>query len=165
MKKLIVTLFAVISFAGLVLAEDKPVASKGDEQIKIAFAELLSATTERGAKVADFSGEKIKDAIQYVEKEAPEILKEYLTFKFIEHSFKGVLWSFIFLTALISIVYVGVKFFKDSGGASIVPALFLIVPLLFVLMDIVIPNFIEAVKIKVAPRVYLIEKGMEIIKN
>jgi amino acid transporter len=114
------------------------------------------------SKIGDFATEQI-----------PPFINEYLTWKFIEAlvttSYVGGLLMILFVAFCLCIKRL-VKWAKESsedtdGVSWIVP-----IPLTVITIGIIIGNFpIDEIKtmiqIKVAPKVYLLEKASELIKN
>lgn len=105
-------------------------------------------------------------------KEIPPFINEYLQWKFYEATFDAsfrmifVLVGFVTLCCLGKIMAWAKKYCYDSGGLSYaVPIASVVIASILVLCPFPKDQIKDMLQIKVAPKVYLIEKAAEIIKN
>jgi EamA domain-containing membrane protein RarD len=108
----------------------------------------------------------------FAAKEIPPFIHEYLQWKFYEATFDAsfrmifVLVGFVTLCCLGKIIAWAKKYANHSDGLSyIAPILSAFIAVILVLVPFPRDQIKDMVQIKVAPKVYLIEKAAEIIKN
>jgi len=109
----------------------------------------------------------------FASREIPPFIHEYLTWKFFQASYTAAWGIFITLSCFIFLCAEGKKMWKwadenarESEGFSYV-AVILGYVIISLVMFFAIPNTAikEMVQIKVAPKVYLVEKAAEIVKK
>jgi hypothetical protein len=108
----------------------------------------------------------------FAAKEIPPFIHEYLQWKFYEATFDAsfrmifVLIGFVTLCRLGKIIAWAKKYSRDSEGLSYaVPIASVVIASILVLCPFPRGQIKDMLQIKVAPKVYLIEKAAEIIKN
>jgi len=124
--------------------------------------------TDKILQTIDYSGNLIKEGIDFTKEQAPLVVQEFLTWEFWNSFGTGVLLLIISLTFL----SIGWKYRKLMWGelaqktdgftamanvCIFAIALGLLIPMTF--------NFQTALKVKIAPRVYLIEWASNQVKN
>ena len=104
--------------------------------------ELLKPYVEKALQAMEKGGE-------FVISQAPELLQEFYTWHFLENVM-GACLSFV---GVVVLLFIAIKNFNDSDGISAA----ICIPIsILPLISLVITTF-EAVKITVAPKLYLIE--------
>lgn len=113
------------------------------------------------SKIGDFATEQI-----------PPFITEYLTWKFWEAAFSA---SFYLILVAVAGVYLAywkkiwawtIEKFEDSDGASLIPTLLSAAALsLLLIFNFPYDEIKDMIQITIAPKVYLLEKTAELIKN
>lgn len=113
------------------------------------------------SKIGDFATEQI-----------PPFITEYLTWKFWEAAFSA---SFYLILVAVTGVYLAywkkiwawtMEKFEDSDGASLIPTLLSAAALsLLIIFQFPYDEIKDMIQINIAPKVYLLEKASELIKN
>ena len=113
------------------------------------------------AKIGDFATEQI-----------PPFITEYLTWKFWEAAFSASLYLILVAVAGVYLRYWkkiwawNVKHFDSSDGVSLLPvALSSICITLMLIFRFPYDEIKDMIQINIAPKVYLLEKASELIKN
>lgn len=107
---------------------------------------------------------------EFASKEVPPFIHEYLQWKFFEACYHTTL-PIIFLLISSYVLRIGIKLMKsekDHGGFEIIPFMLGITGTGLSLIAVFIVSFTSiktAVQIKIAPKVYLIERASELIKE
>ncbi len=115
--------------------------------------------TQRILETIDYSGGLIKQGIEFSKEQAPLVVQEFLTWSFWNACISTVLYS------IMAVVLIGcaIRFWKKAFKLSEdtwMPVFFVnIIGVIIgtVAIFLAIDNFRDAVKVKLAPRVYLIE--------
>ena len=113
------------------------------------------------AKIGDFATEQI-----------PPFITEYLTWKFWEAAFSASLYLILVAIAGVYLAYWkkiwawNVKYFDSSDGISLLPVcLSAILLTLALFFNFPYNEIKDMIQINIAPKVYLLEKASELIKN
>ena len=113
------------------------------------------------AKIGDFATEQI-----------PPFITEYLTWKFWEAAFSASLYLILVAIAGVYLAYWkkiwawNVKYFDSSDGISLLPVcLSAILLTLALFFNFPYNEIKDMIQINIAPKVYLLEKASEIIKQ
>lgn len=107
---------------------------------------------------------------EFASKEVPPFIHEYLQWKFFEACYYATL-PIIFLLISSYVLHKGIKLIKsekDYGGFELVPVMLGIAGTVISLIAVLVVSFTSiktAVQIKIAPKVYLIERASELIKE
>jgi hypothetical protein len=130
--------------------------------------EILSGTKDAAKEIYGASKEAIHKSIDFVGTQAPDVIQQFLTWRF----FKALTWAgFFFFVAGICFFfsYKSMKFQQrsrensdDHAVGCVFKWIFIIVALAFITFGGG-TNTLEMVKIKVAPKVYLIEYVVDLI--
>lgn len=130
------------------------------ETINTVLIDILKGAKDASSEIYGASKAGIVKAVDFAQEQAPMVVQEFLTWKF-AHS---VIWTIVGVIALIALVVAFLKFKKlardsDSGGDIIgfFGMVGCVIAFLCVCGSNVIPNVEQMVKVKVAPRVYIIE--------
>jgi len=106
---------------------------------------------------------------EFASKEVPPFIHEYLQWKFFEACYNATL-PIIALLISSYVLNIGIKLMKSEknhGGVEIIPLTLGIAGTIISLMAVFTVSFTSiktAVQIKIAPKVYLIERASELIK-
>jgi hypothetical protein len=113
------------------------------------------------SKIGDFATEQI-----------PPFITEYLTWKFWEAAFSASLYLILVAIAGVYLAYWkkiwawNVKYFDSSDGISLLPVcLSAILLTLALFFNFPYNEIKDMIQINIAPKVYLLEKASELIKN
>lgn len=113
------------------------------------------------SKIGDFATEQI-----------PPFITEYLTWKFWEAAFSASLYLILVAVAGVYLAYWkkiwawNVKYFHSSDGVSLLPvALSATLLTLMLFFNFPYDEIKDMIQINIAPKVYLLEKASEIIKQ
>jgi len=124
--------------------------------------------TERILQVIDYSGDLVKDGTEFIKEQSPLVVQEFLKWNFMEGLITAILTGSIILSVIMFCVVSRKKFdgwIKATDGFVIVP----IIPGFFIVCVLIgagfIPNVKKCLKIKYAPRVYLIEWAANQVKK
>jgi len=132
-------------------------------------------------KVVEWTGETAEKIGDFAAKEIPPFITEYLTWKFWENAFHIILYAGSVIGAII-IVGCMVKFTmhcfkkKDENGYSsdwefasvlstIISAVCSVLFFCIALKEFPSKNILDCMQIKLAPKVYLVEKAAELYKQ
>ena len=105
---------------------------------------------------------------EFASKEIPPFIHEYLQWKFFEACYYATL-PIIFLLISSYVMHKGIKLVKsgkDHGGVEIITLILGTTGTVFSLIAVLIVSFTSiktAVQIKIAPKVYLIERASELL--
>lgn len=102
-------------------------------------------------------------------KEIPSFITEFLTWRFYENLISigayfalAILTAILILKALIPLIkFIRTTAYEELMGFPIALSVFLIVAIIF---NFPVPEIKDCVKIKVAPKVYLVEEAAKLIK-
>jgi hypothetical protein len=125
--------------------------SKATEQVVDTSAEILNGFLTK-------SVEYLNSAEAFLKAEVPSFIQEYMAWEFYSALFSGSLW----LIATIFLIWIGVKLIKARNHDNMPGEIALLVAGFTLLFTI--SNFYTMVKIKVAPRVYLLQELREQIR-
>lgn len=131
-------------------------------------------------KVAEWISKTAEQIGDFAAKEIPPFIHEYLTWKFWENAV-GVVFHFLLLFAILialALVVFGIKKLwalakRDRGSEwdvvatmlSIFGPLFIIINLGFWIGNFPTDKILDCIQIKIAPKVYLVEKASELYKQ
>ena len=113
------------------------------------------------SKIGDFATEQI-----------PPFITEYLTWKFWEAAFSASMYLIVLAVAGVYLAYWkkiwawNVKYFDSTDGISLLPTLLSAVGVsLLLIFQFPYDEIKDMIQINIAPKVYLLEKASELIKN
>jgi hypothetical protein len=113
------------------------------------------------SKIGDFATEQI-----------PPFITEYLTWKFWEAAFSASMYLIVLVVAGVYLAYWkkiwawNVKYFDITDGISLLPTLLSAVGVsLLLIFNFPYDEIKDMIQINIAPKVYLLEKASELIKN
>lgn len=121
------------------------------------------------AEVYEIGKTNVGKAVDVVSEQAPVVANEYLTWMFWDNAFSAgySLIVFLLIISIPIIMWLKSRKFEDEQDKFWM-LLYSIFPLVFAMLIFyhgVIENVKECVKIKVAPRVVLIEKAVDLFKK
>ena len=128
---------------------------------------FLGTVNNITAEVYEIGKTNVSKAVDMVSEQAPQVANEYLTWMFWDHAFSAS-YSLIILALIViptTIALFKSRNFEDETKFFI--RLYSIIPILLamvILYDGVIEHVKECVRIKVTPRVVLIEKAVTLFK-
>ena len=168
MKKLLTILslaFAISSFAAdtnqINTTTNSAPAVGTETNLNQILVGMLSDARSAGKEIYGASKEALKKSVDFVFEQSPEIVRQFLTWKFMEASIKCVAMFLMLITIwfIAWFIYRKLKKYEDDGFEWMP---ILIVTILTIMTaplwySQIIDNGLTAVKIKVAPKVYLIE--------
>jgi hypothetical protein len=126
------------------------------ETINSVLVDILKGAKDAGREIYGASKTGIVKAVDFAQEQAPLVVQEFLTWKFAQ----ATIWTVVSVIGLIVLGYIIKKCYdwlEESSGGSIVGVIFGKVFFVMVVFMGLIPNVEQMVKVKVAPRVYIIE--------
>jgi len=126
------------------------------ETINSVLVDILKGAKDAGSEIYGASKTGIIKAVDFAQEQAPLVVQEFLTWKFAQ----ATIWTVISVIGLIVLGYCikkCINWLEESGGGSMVGILFGVILFVVVMFVGLIPNVEQMVKVKVAPRVFIIE--------
>ena len=126
------------------------------ETINSVLVDILKGAKDAGHEIYGASKVGIVKAVDFAQEQAPLVVQEFLKWKFAQ----ATIWTIVSVIGLVVLGYFIKKCFdciEDSGGASVMGVVFGGLFFAMVVFIQLIPNVEQMVKVKVAPRVYIIE--------
>lgn len=128
------------------------------ETINSVLVDILKGAKDAGQEIYGASKVGIVKAVDFAQEQAPLVVQEFLAWKFAQ----AAIWTIIATIGLLIIGYIIKKCFSkswldDSDGLSVEGAVIATVIFLSLLFVKFVPNVEQMVKVKVAPRVFIIE--------
>ena len=130
------------------------------ETINSVLIDILKGAKDAGSEIYGASKTGIVKAVDFAQEQAPLVVQEFLQWKFAQ----GVIWATVAVIALVAlgiVFYKCKKIFSENSDGSEIGGVFgmMISALIFcvVIGEGLLPNVEQMVKVKVAPRVYMIE--------
>ena len=142
------------------------VANVSQDTINSIFVDILRGTREAGSEIYAAGKAGLVKAVDFAQEQAPLVVQEFLKWNF-AHAAIHLTVAVIILITLIWCVRKCYKFAtkqENIDDASCVPAwigILILIVCIFGTGESIIPNVETMVKIKVAPRVYLIEYAVD----
>jgi uncharacterized integral membrane protein len=142
------------------------------ETLNSIFIDILKGARDVGHDVVVASKEGIVKAVDFAQEQAPIVVQEFLKWKFCEALFYSI-GSIIILILIGIVAYRSYKCVKSSSfySSDIAPTLSIfalvgtVVAGPIIMATVTVPRTLEAIKIQVAPRVYMIEYGIDTLKK
>jgi len=126
------------------------------ETVNSVLIDILKGAKDAGSEIYGASKTGIVKAVEFAQEQSPMVVQEFLMWKFAQ----SVIWVIIGVIALGVLSYLFKKcvdWFSESEGVSIIPGSFFVLMIVLVCWKTVVPNIEQMVKVKVAPRVFMIE--------
>jgi phosphotransferase system glucose/maltose/N-acetylglucosamine-specific IIC component len=126
------------------------------ETVNSVLIDILKGAKDAGSEIYGASKTGIVKAVEFAQEQSPMVVQEFLMWKFAQ----SVIWVIVGVIALGVLSYLFKKcvdWFPESEGVSIIPGSFFVLMIVLVCCMIVVPNIEQMVKVKVAPRVFMIE--------
>lgn len=126
------------------------------ETINSVLVDILKGAKDAGREIYGASKTGIVKAVDFAQEQTPLVVQEFLAWKFAQ----ATIWTVVSVIGLIVLGYIIKKchdWLEESGGGSIIGVIFGGVLFVMVVFMGLIPNVEQMVKVKVAPRVYIIE--------
>jgi len=126
------------------------------ETINSVLIDILKGAKDAGSEIYGASKTGIVKAVEFAQEQSPMVVQEFLMWKFAQ----SVIWVIVGVIALGVLSYLFKKcvdWFSESEGVSIIPGSFFVLMIVLVCWKTVVPNIEQMVKVKVAPRVFMIE--------
>jgi uncharacterized membrane protein YraQ (UPF0718 family) len=126
------------------------------ETINSVLIDILKGAKDAGSEIYGASKTGIVKAVEFAQEQSPMVVQEFLMWKFAQ----SVIWVIVGVIALGVLSYLFKKcvdWFPESEGVSIIPGSFCVLMIVLVCCMTVVPNIEQMVKVKVAPRVFMIE--------
>lgn len=129
------------------------------ETINSVLIDILKGAKDAGSEIYGASKSGIVKAVDFAQEQAPMVVQEFLKRKFAQ----SVIWTIVGVISLVTLVVVFLKCKKlaKSNSDGDIFGFFGMVISTIVFLTVcgtgVIPNVEQMVKVKVAPRVYMIE--------
>ena len=126
------------------------------ETINSVLIDILKGAKDAGSEIYGASKTGIVKAVEFAQEQSPMVVQEFLMWKFAQ----SVIWVIVGVIALGVLSYLFKKcvdWFPESEGVSIIPGSFFVLMIVLVCCMTVVPNIEQMVKVKVAPRVFMIE--------
>ncbi len=118
-------------------------------------AQLYSGKIETG----------VSNAIDLAQKEVPELVKEFIVFRTWKHAITALLFITLFVSGSVLVKKCVSRDWRNaSGDVSIMAAIFVSSALLFIGIEIY-RECLNLIQVIVAPRVYMLEQVIELIKT
>ena len=150
------------------------VASNATPTINSVMIEILSGTKDAAKEIYGASKEAIHKSIDFVGEQAPDVIKQFLTWRFTY----AAIWSCIWLAVASVIFFFSYKLMKfqqkcaadgrknsdDHAVSCVFKWIFILVACGFIIGGVG-TNAFEMAKIKVAPKVYIIEYVVGLIQG
>lgn len=112
----------------------------------------------------------IEGVWDFSKQEIPEVIKEFLTYNFYSRLFWGIFWTLVTLAISYGFYRVSKGFLKSARDDE-EKTMAVVVPLIMCILFCICPvyktfsNMDDALKIKLAPRVFLLEQVKDMIKE
>ena len=126
------------------------------ETVNSVLIDILKGAKDAGSEIYGASKTGIVKAVEFAQEQSPMVVQEFLMWKFAQ----SVIWVIVGVIALGVLSYLFKKcvdWFPESEGVSIIPGSFFVLMIVLVCCKTVVPNIEQMVKVKVAPRVFMIE--------
>lgn len=126
------------------------------ETVNSVLIDILKGVKDAGSEIYGASKTGIVKAVEFAQEQSPMVVQEFLMWKFAQ----SVIWVIVGVIALGVLSYLFKKcvdWFPESEGVSIIPGSFFVLMIVLVCWKTVVPNIEQMVKVKVAPRVFMIE--------
>ena len=126
------------------------------ETINSVLIDILKGAKDAGSEIYGASKTGIVKAVEFAQEQSPMVVQEFLMWKFAQ----SVIWVIVGVIALGVLSYLFKKcvdWLPESEGVSIMPGFFCVLMIVLVCCMTVVPNIEQMVKVKVAPRVFMIE--------
>jgi uncharacterized membrane protein YraQ (UPF0718 family) len=126
------------------------------ETINSVLIDILKGAKDAGSEIYGASKTGIVKAVEFAQEQSPMVVQEFLMWKFAQ----SVIWVIVGVIALGVLSYLFKKcvdWLPESEGESIIPGFFCVLMIVLVCCMTVVPNIEQMVKVKVAPRVFMIE--------
>jgi uncharacterized membrane protein YraQ (UPF0718 family) len=126
------------------------------ETVNSVLIDILKGAKDAGSEIYGASKTGIVKAVEFAQEQSPMVVQEFLMWKFAQ----SVIWVIVGVIALGVLSYLFKKcvdWFSESEGVSIIPGSFFVLMIVLVCWKTVVPNIEQMVKVKVAPRVFMIE--------
>jgi uncharacterized membrane protein YraQ (UPF0718 family) len=126
------------------------------ETVNSVLIDILKGAKDAGSEIYGASKTGIVKAVEFAQEQSPMVVQEFLMWKFAQ----SVIWVIVGVIALGVLSYLFKKcvdWFPESEGESIIPGFFCVLMIVLVCCMTVVPNIEQMVKVKVAPRVFMIE--------
>jgi hypothetical protein len=129
------------------------------ETINNVLIDILKGAKDASSEIYGASKAGIVKAVDFAQEQAPMVVQEFLTWKFAQ----SVIWTTVGVISLVALVVIFLKCKKlaESDSSEDVIGAFGVIVCIIAFMCVcaygVIPNVEQMVKVKVAPRVYIIE--------
>lgn len=136
------------------------------ETINTLLVDILTGAKEASSEIYGASKISVIKAIDFAQEQSPLVVQEFLAWKFAQ----ATIFTATTVIALIVITFLIKKCFSDkwvekTEGASNMFGLFGIILWMVIVSCKLAPNVEQMVKIKAAPRVYVIEWVSDLIKS
>jgi len=126
------------------------------ETVNSVLIDILKGAKDAGSEIYGASKTGIVKAVEFAQEQSPMVVQEFLMWKFAQ----SVIWVIVGVIALGVLSYLFKKcvdWFPESEGVSIIPGFWCVLMIVLVCCMTVVPNIEQMVKVKVAPRVFMIE--------
>jgi uncharacterized membrane protein YraQ (UPF0718 family) len=126
------------------------------ETVNSVLIDILKGAKDAGSEIYGASKTGIVKAVEFAQEQSPMVVQEFLMWKFAQ----SVIWVIVGVIALGVLSYLFKKcvdWLPESEGESIIPGFFCVIMIVLVCCMTVVPNIEQMVKVKVAPRVFMIE--------
>ncbi len=136
------------------------------ETINTIFIDILRGSKEAGSEIYGASKAAIIKAVDFAQEQAPIVVQEFLSWKYAQ----SILWILLSVIGLIILGFlikkcISKEWMTETSWISLVGAIFGTVFFLMLLFIQTVPNVEQLIKIKVAPRVYMIEWASDQLKK
>jgi hypothetical protein len=126
---------------------------------------FMSLVLEKAKSYSDKAESAISKGVDVVLEQAPIIVKEYLEWNFFKAAVNAVLFCLLILIGLIFFfLFISGKIVIDGFGEYVIGFFCFVVAVILIALPLR-ESVMEMIKIKVAPRVYLIESTYDYVKN
>tara|TARA_R110000868_G_scaffold222915_1_gene474739 strand:+ start:427 stop:855 length:429 start_codon:yes stop_codon:yes gene_type:complete len=126
------------------------------ETINSVLIDILKGAKDAGSEIYGASKTGIVKAVEFAQEQSPMVVQEFLMWKFAQ-SVILVIFGVIALGVLGYLFKKCVDLFRESEGLSMIPGFFCVLMIVLVCCKNVVPNIEQMVKVKIAPRVFMIE--------
>ena len=126
------------------------------ETINSVLVDILKGAKDASSEIYGASKTGIVKAVDFAQEQAPLVVQEFLMWKFAQ-SVILVIFGVIALGVLGYLFKKCVDWFRESQGLSMIPGFVCVLIIVLVCCMNVVPNIEQMVKVKVAPRVFMIE--------
>jgi hypothetical protein len=129
------------------------------ETINNVLIDILKGAKDASSEIYGASKAGIVKAVDFAQEQAPMVVQEFLTWKFAQ----SVIWTTVCVISLVALVvfFLKCKKLAESDSSEDVIGFFGVIVCIIAFICVcaygVIPNVEQMVKVKVAPRVYIIE--------